>query len=75
MRWIGGVQGYSFEKLIPYVIGARSKEQPLLKFINFGILGLVHNSGDHVILPVSKEAVSPSRIFHSISFHSYAVAP
>ena len=43
MRWNGGVQGYSIEKFNPYVLGARSNSQPLLKFINFGFLGLDHN--------------------------------
>ena len=43
MRLIGGVQGYSFKIFNPYVIGARSNSQSLLKFINFGFLGLVHN--------------------------------
>ena len=55
MRWNGGVQGYSIEKFNPYVLGARSNSQPLLKFINFGFLGLDHNFSISLILTISYE--------------------
>ena len=55
MRWIGGVQGYSFKIFNPYVIRARSNSQILQKFINFGLLGLDHNLSISLILTISYE--------------------
>ena len=50
MRWIAGVLGSFFKIFNPYALRAGSNSQYLIKFINFGFLGLVHNLSISLIL-------------------------